>query len=59
VFENRALRRIFGSKKAEVTRKWRKLQKKELHNLYSPLNIIRELKSRRMRQAGHLNGWKL
>jgi hypothetical protein len=53
VFENRALRRIFGPKRDGVTGGWRKLHNKELHNLYcSPIIII--IKSRRMRWVGHL-----
>jgi hypothetical protein len=54
VFENRVLRRIFGPKRDEVTREWNKLHKEELHNLYSSPNIIRQIKSRRMRRAGHV-----
>jgi hypothetical protein len=54
VFENRVLRRIFGPKRDDVTRDWRKLHNEELHNLYSSLNIIRMYKSRRMRWAGHV-----
>jgi hypothetical protein len=54
VFENRVLRRIFGPKRNEVTRDWGKLHNAELHNLYSSPNIIRMLKSRRMRCAGHV-----
>jgi hypothetical protein len=49
VFENRVLRRIFGPKRDEVTGDWRKLHKEELHNLYSSLNTIRMIKSRRMK----------
>jgi hypothetical protein len=49
VFENRVLRRIFGPKRDEVTGEWRKLQSGELHNLYSYSDIIRQIKSRRMR----------
>jgi hypothetical protein len=49
VFENRVLRRIFGPKRDEVTREWRKLHNEELHNLYSSSDIIRQVKSRRMR----------
>jgi hypothetical protein len=54
VFENRALRRIFGPKRDEVTGEWRKLHNEELHNLYSSPDIIRQIKSRRMRWAGHV-----
>jgi hypothetical protein len=54
VFENRVLRRIFGLKRDEVTGEWRKLLNKELHDLYSLPNIIRIIKSRRMRWTGHL-----
>jgi hypothetical protein len=54
VFENRVLRRIFGPKRDEVTGQWRKLHNGELHNLYSSPNIIRTIKSRRMRWAGHV-----
>jgi hypothetical protein len=43
-FENRVLRRIFGSKADEVTRQWRKLRNEELHNLYSSPNYIKVLK---------------
>jgi hypothetical protein len=52
VFENRVLRRMFGSKRDEVTGGWRKLHNEELHNLYSSLNIIRIIKSRRMQWIG-------
>jgi hypothetical protein len=54
VFENRVLRRIFRPKRDEVTGGWRKLHYKELHNLYSSPSIIRIIKSRRMRWAGHI-----
>jgi hypothetical protein len=54
VFENRVLRRIYGPKRDEVTGEWRKLHNEELHNLYSSSNIIRQIKSRRMRWAGHV-----
>jgi hypothetical protein len=54
VFENRELRRIFGSKRGEATRDWKKLSNEELHNLYSSPSIIRMIKSRRMRWAGHV-----
>jgi hypothetical protein len=53
-FENRVLRRIFGPKKDEVTREWRRLHNKELYALYSSPNIIRVIKSRRLRWAGHV-----
>jgi hypothetical protein len=52
VFENRVLRRIFGPKRDEVTGEWRKVHNEELHNLYSSPDIIRQVKSRRMRWAG-------
>jgi hypothetical protein len=45
VFENRVLRRIFGPKRDEVTGEWRKLHNEELHNLYSSLDIIRQVKA--------------
>jgi hypothetical protein len=51
-FENKVLRRIFGSKRDEVTRGWRKLHKEELGDLYSSPSIIRIIKSRRMRWVG-------
>jgi hypothetical protein len=51
---NRELRRIFGPKRDEFTRGWRKLHNEELHNLYSSPSIIRLLKSRRMRWAGYV-----
>jgi hypothetical protein len=54
VFENRVLRRIFGPKRDEVTGEWRKLHSEELHILYSSSDIIRQVKSRRMRWAGHV-----
>jgi hypothetical protein len=54
VFDNRVLRRIFGTKRAAVTGDWRKLHNEELHNLYSSPNIIRMIKSRRIRWAGHM-----
>jgi hypothetical protein len=54
VFENRVLRKIFGPKRVEVTGEWRKLHNEELRNLYSSPDIIRQVKSRRMRWAGHV-----
>jgi hypothetical protein len=54
VFENRVLKRIFVPKREEVTGDWRKPHNEELHNLYSSPNIIRLIKSRRMRWAWHI-----
>jgi hypothetical protein len=54
VFENRVLRRIFGPKKDEVTREWKKLHNEELRDLYSSPSIIRIIKLRRMRWVGHV-----
>jgi hypothetical protein len=54
VFENRVLSRIFGPKRDEVTGEWRKLHNEEFHILYSSPNIIKQIKSRRMRWAGHV-----
>jgi hypothetical protein len=55
VFEKkRVQRRIFGSKRDAVTGEWRKLHNEELNDLYSSSNIIRMIKSRRMRRAGHV-----
>jgi hypothetical protein len=54
VFENRVLRRIFGPKRDEMTGEWRELHNKELSDLYSSPSIIRIIKSRRMRWAGHV-----
>jgi hypothetical protein len=54
VFENRVLRGIFGPKRDEVMGEWRKLHSGELHNLYSSPDITRQIKSRRMRWAGHV-----
>jgi hypothetical protein len=54
VFENRVLRKIFGPKRDELTGEWRKLHNVELHDLYSSPSIIRLIKSRRMRWAGHV-----
>jgi hypothetical protein len=53
-FENSVLRRIFGSKRNEVTRGWRILHNEGLHNLYSLPSIIRMIKSRRLGWAGHV-----
>ncbi|KAJ4428226.1 hypothetical protein ANN_24242 [Periplaneta americana] len=54
VFENKVLRKIFGAKRDEVTEEWRKLHNAELHALYSSPDIIRNIKSRRLRWAGHV-----
>ena len=54
VFENKVLRKIFEAKKDEITCEWSKLHNSELHALYSSPNIIRSLRSRRLRWAGHV-----
>jgi hypothetical protein len=54
VFENRVLRRIFGPKRDDVTGEWRKLHSEERHNLYSSPDIVKQIKSRRMRWAEHV-----
>jgi hypothetical protein len=54
MFENRVLRRIFGPKRDEITRGWRKLHTVELHNMYPSPNVIIIMKSRRIRWAGHV-----
>jgi hypothetical protein len=54
VFKNRMLRRIFGPKRDTLTGEWRKLHIEELNDLYSLPNIVRVIKSRRMRWAGHV-----
>jgi hypothetical protein len=54
VFENRVLRGIFGPKRDEVTGEWSGFDNRELHNLYSSPDIIKQIKSRRMRWAGHV-----
>jgi hypothetical protein len=54
VFENRVLRRIFGPKRDEVTGEWRRLHNREFYALYFSPNIIRVIKSRRLRWAGHV-----
>ena len=54
VFENRMVRRIFGSKRDDVTGEWRKLHNEELNDLYSSSNIVREIKSRRIRWTDHV-----
>jgi hypothetical protein len=52
VFENRVLRGIFGPKRVKITGVWRKLHNEELHDLYPSSNIVRVMKSRRMRWVG-------
>ena len=54
MFENMVLRRIFGSRRDEVTGEWRRLNNEELNDLYCSPNIVRVIKSRRMRWAGHV-----
>jgi len=54
VFENRVLRGLFGRKRDEVTGEWRKLHNEELNDLYCSPNIVRVIKSRRMRWVGHV-----
>jgi hypothetical protein len=54
VFKNRVLRRIFGPKRGEVTGDWRKLHNEEFNKFYSSPSIIKMIKSRRMRWAGHV-----
>jgi hypothetical protein len=54
VFENKVLRRIFGPKRDEVTGEWRRLHNEKLYALYSSPNIIRVMKSRRLRRAGNV-----
>jgi hypothetical protein len=54
VFENRAPRRMFGPKRDEIIRGWRKLHKEELRNFHSTPNIIRMIKTKRMRCVGRV-----
>jgi hypothetical protein len=54
VFENRVLKRIFGSKRDKVTGDWRKRYNEELNDLYSAPTIVRVIKTKRMRWAGHV-----
>jgi hypothetical protein len=54
VFESRVLRRIFGPRRNEVDKRFRKLHNEELHTFYSSPSIIRMIKSRRMRWAGYV-----
>jgi hypothetical protein len=57
VFENRVLKRIFRPKRDEVIGGWRKLHNEEFHNLYGSPNILRMIKSRRMRWEGMKHAW--
>jgi hypothetical protein len=59
VCENRVLRRIFGPARKEVAGGWRRLHNEELHNLYDSPNIIRVIKSRKMRWTGHIARMKV
>jgi hypothetical protein len=54
VFENNMLRKVFGPKRAEITEDWRRLHNEGLHHCYSSTDVIREIKSRRMRWEGHV-----
>jgi len=54
VFENRVLRRAFGPKRDEVTGEWRKLHNEELNDLYCSPNVVRVIRSRRLRWAEHV-----
>ena len=54
MFENKVLSKISGAKRDEITGEWRKVHNAELHALYFSPNIIRNLKSRRLRWAGHV-----
>jgi len=54
VFENMVLRRIFGPRRDEVMGEWRRLHNEELNDLYSSPSIVRVIKSRRMKWAGHV-----
>ena len=54
VFENRVLRRIFGPRRDEIKGEWRKLHSEELNDMYFSTKIVRVIKSRRMRWAGHV-----
>ena len=56
MFENGVLRRIFGPKREEVTGEWIKLHNEKLNDLYCSPNIVRVIKSKRMRWAGHVAG---
>ena len=57
VFENKVLRKIFGPRRDEVTEEWRRLHNEKLNDLYSSPNIVRVIKSRRMRWAGMWRVW--
>jgi len=54
MFENMVMRKLFGPKRDEITGAWRRLHDEELHDLYSSINIIGMIKSRRMRWAGYV-----
>jgi hypothetical protein len=54
MFKNRVPRKIFGTKREEVVGGWTRLHNEELRNFHASPNVIREIKSRRMRWAGHV-----
>jgi hypothetical protein len=54
MFENRVLRKIFRPKREEVVGGWRTLDNEELHNMHTSPNVVRVIKSKRMRLAGHV-----
>jgi len=56
VLENMVLRRIFGPRREDIMGEWRRLHNEELNDLYSSPNIVRVIKSRRIRWAGYVAG---
>jgi hypothetical protein len=57
VLENRVMKKKFGPKRDEITGEWRRLHNEELHHLYCSPNIVRVIKLRKMRWAGHVALW--